>query len=243
MMAIILAGGKGARLRPYTLTIPKPLLPIGDMPILEVLLHQLAGVGYTRVVITLGHMMHLFAPIIGDGSRFNLEVTYCSEDKPLGTAGSIRVIDDLEENFLVMNGDLLTTIDYKELTRTHEQANAWGTIAVHKRNIDIDYGVVESTEDGRLDAYIEKPSYPFYVSMGINILSRRCLDFIPQSEKLDMPDLMLAMKKAGHKVMCHRTDCYWQDIGRFDDYEKASEDFTKDSTRFLPERPSRCRKF
>jgi NDP-sugar pyrophosphorylase family protein len=236
MMAVILAGGKGTRLQPFTITIPKPLLPLGDVPILEVVLRQLAAAGTTRAVITLGHMAHLFAASIGDGSRFGLRIDYGFEEEPLGTAGPLRLVPDLEENFLVMNGDLLTTLPYRELIEFHVQRGAWGTIAVHGREVKIDYGVVQTTADGRLSNYIEKPAIPYEVSMGINALSRRCVEFMPSAGKFDMPELMLAMHLAGKPVVCYKTDCYWQDIGRFDDYQRASEDFVAEPGRFLPKR-------
>jgi NDP-mannose synthase len=237
MMAVILAGGKGARLKPFTMVIPKPLLPLGDVPILEVVLRQLATAGTDRVVITLGHMAHLFAGSIGDGSRFGLRVEYCFEEEPLGTAGPIQLVRDLEDDFLVMNGDLLTTLDFRDLTETHRRRGAWGTIALHRREVKIDYGVVQTGADGRLDSYTEKPTIPYEVSMGINVLSRRCVDFIPASGPFQMPDLMLAMHKAGKPVLCYKTDCYWQDIGRFDDYQQASADFVENASKFLPSPP------
>ena len=234
MMAVILAGGKGARLRPYTMVIPKPLLPLGDLPILEVVLQQLSYAGFDRVAITLGHMAHLFNAVIGDGSRWKMHIDYCLEEEPLGTAGPLRLIDKLDENFLVMNGDLLTTLDYRDLFKIHTSRGAWGTIALHRRQVRIDYGVVETDDTGNLKDYIEKPTIPYKVSMGINILNRRCIDFIPAYGKFDMPQLMMAMRQAGGKVICHETDCYWQDIGRFDDYQQASEDFITDTSRFIP---------
>jgi NDP-sugar pyrophosphorylase family protein len=233
MQAVILAGGKGTRLRPYTMTIPKPLLPLGDMPILEVVLRQLASAGISRVIVTLGHLAHLFTALIGNGAKFGLKIDYCMEREPLGTAGPLRLIDHLDEHFLVMNGDVLTTLDYKDLFNTHINENAWSTIAICRREVDIDYGVIEIREDGSLDKYDEKPTIPYYVSMGINILSRKCVKYIPESGKFDMPQLMMAMRNAGQKVICYRTDCYWQDIGRFDDYQQASEDFLNDPQRFI----------
>jgi NDP-sugar pyrophosphorylase family protein len=217
------------------MTIPKPLLPLGDVPIIEIVLRQLAAAGLQRVVLTLGHMAHLFSALVGDGKRFGLRIEYCTEDQPLGTAGPLRLIGDLEDDFLVMNGDLLTTFDYGRLLETHRREEAWGTIALHAREAKIDYGVVETGPDGRLEKYVEKPVIPYDVSMGINVLSRRCLEFIPATGKFDMPELMLAMRRAGKKVICCRTDCYWQDIGRFDDYQRASADFVADAARFLPE--------
>lgn len=233
MMAVILAGGKGTRLKPFTMSIPKPLLPLGDVPIIEVVLQQLADTGFKRVVITLGHMAHLFAATIGNGDRWNMHIEYCREEAPLGTAGSLRLIEDLEDNFLVMNGDLLTTLDYDDLFKIHISRDSWGTIALHRREVHIDYGVVHTDENGLLKDYIEKPTIPYAVSMGINVLSRRCVDFIPAAGNFDMPQLMMAMRQAGKNVVCHETDCYWQDIGRFDDYQQASEDFTKDPGRFI----------
>ena len=235
-MAIILAGGKGTRLKPYTITIPKPLLPLGDVPILEVLLRQLAKAGVTRVVITLGHMAHLFFASIGKGERFGLQIDYCVEEEPLGTAAPIKRVKDLEENFLVINGDLLTTLDYKDLFKTHVIKTAWGTIAIHRREVKIDYGVIETTEDDLLGDYVEKPKIPYYVSMGVNVLTRKCVEFIPKKGRFDMPQLMMAMKKAGKIVACYKTDCYWQDIGRLDDFQQATEDFIKNPQRFIRSR-------
>jgi NDP-mannose synthase len=234
MMAVILAGGIGTRLKPFTMTIPKPLLPVGDVPILEVVLRQLAAAGVERVVIALGHMAHLFVASIGNGSRFGLHVDYCLEEEPLGTAGAIRLVENLEDDFLVMNGDLLTTLNFRELIDTHVRNAAWGTIALHQRVVNIDYGVVETTDDGRLSDYVEKPTIPYLVSMGINVLSRRCVDFIPASRPFQMPELMVAMHRAGKPVLCYKTDCYWQDIGRFDDYQQASADFVNTQSKFLP---------
>jgi NDP-sugar pyrophosphorylase family protein len=232
MMAVILAGGKGARLQPFTVSIPKPLLPIGETPILEVVLTQLARAGFKRIVVTLGHLPHLFTAIIGTGERFGIEIEYCREDTPLGTAGSLSLIREPEDDLLVMNGDLLTTIDYGALVRAHRDTKAGATIAVHRRTTYVDYGVIETDAAGALDKYIEKPSIPYLVSMGINMVSRNCLRYIPTGEKFDMPQLMLATKHAGHRVSCFESDCYWQDIGRFDDYQKASADYDADPRRF-----------
>jgi NDP-sugar pyrophosphorylase family protein len=234
MMAVILAGGKGTRLKPFTMTIPKPLLPLGDVPILEVVIRQLAAAGIARLVLTLGHMAHLFTASIGNGSRWGAHIEYCFEEEPLGTAGSLRLIKDPEETFIVMNGDILTTLDYRGLVVAHKNRNAWATVAVTRREVTIDYGVVVTTENGLLNDYREKPTIHYEVSMGINIISRKCLDFIPPMQKFDMPQLMLMLQRAGKPVACYKTDCYWRDIGRFDDYKDASEDFVADRSRFLP---------
>lgn len=234
MQAILLAGGKGTRLRPFTATIPKPLLPLGDVPIVEVVIQQLASRGIRRIAISLGHLAHLFSATIGDGSRFGVTIEYYIEDEPLGTAGPLRLIRDLGDHALVMNGDLLTTLDYLQLIQTHVTSGAWATIAVRRREVKIDLGVVITSEDGRLLDYQEKPVICYDVSMGINVISRRCLDLIPADRRFDMPELMLAIKKEGHDVLTFKTDCYWQDIGRFDDYEQACTDFENEPTRFLP---------
>ncbi len=233
-MAVILAGGKGTRLKPFTMAIPKPLLPLGDVPILEVVLRQLAHSGFNRVVIALGHMAPIFQAHLGEGRKFGMAISYVTEEEPSGTAGALRSIQGLEENFLVMNGDLLTTIDFGALFRFHREHHAWGTISLQKREVRIDYGVVHSTDSGALTDYVEKPTIPYEVSMGINVLSRNSLEFIPASGKYDMPELMLQMHKVGRRVMCYRPNCYWKDIGRFDDYQEASADFDSNPERFLP---------
>jgi NDP-sugar pyrophosphorylase family protein len=238
-MAVILAGGRGTRLQPYTITIPKPLLPVGDVPILEVVLRQLAADGFERVVIALGHMAHLLAATIGDGSRFGLRIQYCPEEQPLGTAGALRLIEDPEDNVLVMNGDVLTTLDYRALFQHHRASGAAATIATHKREVKIDYGVIQASADGTFSRYEEKPTIRYEVSMGINVLSRSAFAVIPASRKYDMPDLIQALHDAGNRISCFPTACYWQDIGRFDDYQQASADFARDPDRFLA--PDRLR--
>lgn len=232
-MAVILAGGKGTRLRPFTMTVPKPLLPLGDAPILEVVLRQLAQSGVRRVVLTLGHMAHLFSAVLGDGTRFGLEIEYCIEDQPLGTAGSLRLIANPTAEMLVMNGDILSTLNFAALLEHHRQSGALATIALSKRSVHIDYGVIERDSTGELGRYLEKPVIDYTVSMGINIVSAQALSLIPLNTKFDMPDLMLAIKAAGGRVACYLTDCYWQDIGRFDDYEQASSDYAADPVRFV----------
>jgi NDP-sugar pyrophosphorylase family protein len=237
MSAVILAGGKGTRLKPFTTTIPKPLLPLGDISIIEVVIEQLVAAGISRIVLTLGHMAPLLMACIGNGDRWGIKIEQVLEREPLGTAGPLRAIDNLEENFIVMNADLLTTLDYGAMFDYHVRHNSIGTIGLSKREVLIDYGVVRTTPTRLLDDYIEKPTIPYSVSMGINILSRKCLQFIPPTGKFDMPDLMLAMRRAGHSVHCYETDCYWKDIGRFDDYQQASEDFVRNPSRFLANWP------
>jgi NDP-sugar pyrophosphorylase family protein len=233
MVAVILAGGKGTRLKPFTMTIPKPLLPLGDVPILEIVIRQLAAAGVERVVLCVGHMAHLFTGLIGDGARWGVKVEYAFEDSPLGTAGPLRLVKDPGETFLVMNGDLLTTLDYRAMLAKHAEVGAQMTVALARREERIDYGVVVPGADGFVADYVEKPVSPYLVSMGINVVSREALARIPEG-RFDIPQLVMSLVNAGKKVYCHRPDCYWQDIGRFDDYQRASEDFTQDPQRFLP---------
>ncbi|MEO7503179.1 MAG: sugar phosphate nucleotidyltransferase [Gemmatimonadaceae bacterium] len=233
MLAVILAGGKGARLRPFTMTIPKPLLPLGDVPVLEVVIRQLAAEGFSRAILMLGHMAPIFIANFGDGGDYGISIEYGREAEALGTAAPLRSLTDPPEDFIVMNGDLLTDLSYRELIESHRRSGAAATMAVSERKEKIDYGVIELAPDGAFKDYREKPTVSHYVSMGINVLTRRALAAIPPAGHFDMPDLMLALHRGGDKVHCHRTRCYWQDIGRFDDYTRASEDFVKDPKRFL----------
>ena len=216
------------------MTIPKPLLPLGDFPILDVVLKQLSASGFDHVILTLGHMAPLFRSHFGDGSAYGIRLEYQLESEPLGTAGPLRALRDPPDDFLVMNGDLLTDLAYRDVVTSHRRGGAAGTICVTARQEKVDYGVVEMADDGAFLNYREKPVLPYFVSMGINVLSARALRHIPSSGRFDMPDLMLALHRSGEPVQCHRTDCYWQDIGRFDDYTRASEDFLADPARFLP---------
>lgn len=233
MQAIVLAGGKGTRLKPFTNVIPKPLVPIGDMPILEVVLRQLKAHGYTRITLAVNHLARLIGAFFGDGSDIGLRINYSMESRVLGTAGPLRIINDLEDDFLVMNGDLLTTLDYAELMRFHRENRSDVTIATFPKDVKIDLGVVES-EGSRFVDYVEKPIYSFTVSMGVYALNRRVLESIPQGEKFDMPELVLAQKRMGRKVMCFSSECEWLDIGRVDDYEQAVGLFEAARERYLP---------
>ncbi|HVF39134.1 MAG TPA: sugar phosphate nucleotidyltransferase [Gemmatimonadaceae bacterium] len=233
MLAVILAGGKGTRLKPFTMTIPKPLLPLGDVPVLEIVLRQLAADGFTKIILTIGHMSPLFLANFGDGRELGLSITYVRESEPLGTAAPLRQLENLPEDFLVMNGDLLTDLSYRDLFKAHRSAGAAATMAVIERKERIDYGLIQIGEDGSFRDYEEKPLVSHHVSMGINVLNKRVLTRVPAAGHFDMPELILALHRGGEKVHCHRADCYWQDIGRFDDYTRASEDFVRDSARFL----------
>lgn len=232
---VILAGGKGTRLKPYTTVFPKPLMPIGEMPILEVVLRQLKSYGFRKVTLSVNHLADLIQTFFKDGNSLGLEISYCMEDKPLGTAGSISLVEDLTDPFLVMNGDLLTTLNYKALLLKHIQSQAQATIGVFPREVKIDFGVLEIDSVGRLLDYQEKPQYEYLVSMGVNVFQRTVLELIPRGEYLDIPTLMMKLKNAGKQVMTFRSDCEWLDIGRPDDYENALKLFEKSKQKYLKE--------
>jgi len=232
LTGVILAGGQGTRLRPFTITIPKPLLPVGDIPILEVVIRQMIGAGIKHIVLALGHMAPLFMGLIGDGSRWGVRIEYLIEDEHLGTAGILRSIAATQGELLVMNGDVLTTLDYSGLIQAHRSTGAWATIALSHRKVEIGYGVVEA-KNGFLESYREKPTISYDVSMGVNVITAEALSLVPASGRFDMPELLMAIKRAGRAVACWSTDCYWKDIGLFDDYQKASADFVENPSRFL----------
>lgn len=234
MKAVILAGGKGTRLSPYTKVLPKPLMPIGDMPILEVILRQIKLAGVNDVVLTVGHLSELLRTFFQDGSRLGLSISYNYEDSPLGTAGPIAFVPNLEETFLVMNGDVLSTLPIRELIQFHKTQNAIATIATHHRRVKIDLGVIQWDGDARVTGYIEKPTYDYSVSMGIYVFEPRVLTYIPRGEYYDFPDLVKKLIGVGEKVIGYRFDGYWQDLGRPDDYESAAQDFDQMRSQFLP---------
>ncbi len=234
MKAIILAGGKGARLAPYTRILPKPLMPIGDMPILEVILRQMKEAGITDVVLTVGHLSGLLQAFFQNGEKLGLNIQYSCEETPLGTAGPLSMVSGLDDTFLVANGDVLTTLDISDLIRFHKEQNAITTIAVHHRKVKIDFGVIQWENGPRISGYVEKPAFDYWVSMGIYVFEPRVLAYIPQGKYLDFPDLVKSLIAAGEHVAGYQFDGYWQDLGRPDDYETANLDFEKMRSQFLP---------
>jgi NDP-mannose synthase len=237
MQAIILAGGKGTRLRPYTTVIPKPLMPVGDMPILEIILRQLKRAGVEEIILACSYMGQMFQAFFQDGRRFGLHIDYSYEEKSLGTAGPIAmVLDRMKADFLVVNGDLLTTLDYRKLYDAHCAAGVAATLGLYTREVKIDFGVVEPDAAGNLSRYIEKPEYKFEVSMGVNVFSPEAVrPFLKAGEHLDIPQLMMQLRAAGQRVLCFRSPCYWLDIGRLDDYQTANEIFESRKLEFLPD--------
>ncbi|MCX5557209.1 sugar phosphate nucleotidyltransferase [Streptomyces sp. NBC_00038] len=227
MHAVILAGGKGVRLRPYTTALPKPLVPIGDQhAILEIVMRQLAGAGFTTCTIAIGHLGHIIRAYVGNGSQWGLRVGYSTEDSPLGTMGPLlTMLDRLPEHFLVMNGDILTDLDFGAVLRSHEESDSPLTIATYARTVAIDFGVL-TTEAGKVVGFAEKPSMDYRVSMGVYGLTRDTLNGYTPGLPLGFDELVLDLLKAETPPAAYEFDGYWLDIGRPDDYDRANAEFT-----------------
>ena len=236
--AVVLAGGLGMRLRPYTTVLPKPLMPVGDRPILDVIVRQLAHQGFERLTIVTGHLAELIEAFFGDGERFGIPIDYYREDQPLGTVGALSLLGGLDDDFLMMNGDVLTDLPFGAFYEEHRAGGAAATIAAHRREVQVSLGVLQFDDGGdadRLTGYVEKPSYRYEVSMGVYAFSPRVLGLIEPGERLDFPDLVLRLLDAGEEVRARRSEGdYWLDIGRHDDYETAMDEFERMRDRFLP---------
>ena len=226
-MAVILAGGLGSRLRPYTVVLPKPLMPVGDMPILEIIIKQLARHGITRIILAVNHQAALMRAFFGEGERLGVSITYSLETKPLGTMGPLRLMPSLPDNFIVMNGDVLCDLDFASFVDRHEQEQRLFTISAARREQLIDYGVLVSSAAGRLTGFSEKPKTNYLVSMGVYCVSRRVLDWIPDDQPFGFDQLMLKLIAANHAVKVEPHEGYWLDIGRPDDYYRAIEDWPR----------------
>lgn len=231
--AVILAGGRGTRLKPLTVVFPKPLVPLGDTPIVEILLRRLSAAGFRNVTLCTGYLAELLVAVCGDGTRFGLDIKYVHEEGPLGTAGPLGGIGELTDPFIVMNGDLLTTLSFDKLLSFHLEEKADITVGLYRRDVKIDFGVVQADNQGRFQKFSEKPVYHFEVSMGVNVLSRSVMKHVIRGKHLDMPDLITKVHETGGRVRCYREDCYWLDIGRMDDYALAQDEFTENRHRFL----------
>ncbi|MDI6719350.1 MAG: sugar phosphate nucleotidyltransferase [Methanomicrobiales archaeon] len=228
MKAVILAGGRGRRLEPYTTVIPKPLMPVGDKPILEIVLRQLRHHGITDVIIAVGYLSELIAAFFGDGSRFGLNISYSREETPLGTAGCLGLIKPLlDETFLMMNGDILTTLSYSDLLDAHRRGGAMATVALNRKRYSIDFGIVETDSDQNIVRYNEKPTVEHMVSMGIYAFEPEVLQYVEPHTYLDFPHLIERLIREGEPVRAHIADCYWLDIGREEDYRRANAEIDR----------------
>ena len=234
LRAVILAGGKGVRLQPFTVNFPKPLVPLGDTPVIEVLMRRLINFGITDITLTLGHLAELIKAYFDHRRQLVEKITlrYVEEEKPIGTAGSLALVPDLIDTFLVMNGDLLTDLDLNKLVDFHRKQKAALTVATHKRHVKIDLGVLEFGRNHEITTYLEKPRKSYHVSMGIYVYEPRVLKYIEKGKYLDFPDVVLRLLEKGEKVCAYPSRCLWLDIGRPDDYARAQELFAEKRERF-----------
>jgi len=227
------------RLRPYTTVLPKPLMPVGDRPILDVIVRQLKLHGFERLTIVTGHLAELIEAFFGNGEKYGIEIDYFREDEPLGTVGALALLDGLDDDFLVMNGDVLTDLAYGEFLAGHTASGAAASVAAHRREVQVSLGVLQFEDDAdedRLTGYIEKPTYHYEVSMGVYAFSPRAVELIEPNQRLDFPDLVLKLLDVGEVVRARRSeDDYWLDIGRHDDYETAMDEFEQLRERLLPD--------
>jgi NDP-mannose synthase len=223
--AIVLAGGKGTRLAPFTHVLPKPLLPVGERPILDLVLTQLSRAGCTKATMAVGHLGHLIEIYCGAGDRWGIEIDYYRETTPLGTVGALAHIEVPDQPFVVMNGDVLSDLSFVELLDQHANSDAALTIGAFRRKVRDELGILEVGGDGALVAYREKPEHEYLVSMGIYAFSRAAVDLIPAETRMDFPDLVVALLAAQRPVRAHVHSEYWLDLGRHDDFARANEEF------------------
>ncbi|MGH2833461.1 MAG: sugar phosphate nucleotidyltransferase [Solirubrobacteraceae bacterium] len=236
--AVILAGGEGTRLRPYTTVLPKPLMPIGDRPVLDIVVRQLKAHGFERITMATGYLAELIEAFFRDGEAYGIAIDYFREREPLGTVGALALIDGLaDDHVLVMNGDVLTDIDYGALLERHRSSDAAATIATKQREIQVSLGVLRFAEESdptRLTGYDEKPTIDYIASMGVYCFAPRALSRIKPGERLDFPDLVLRLIADDEIVRSWPSNDYWLDIGRHDDYEQAQEEFEAVRERLIP---------
>lgn len=238
MHAVMMAGGRGTRLAPYTTILPKPLMPLSDRPILDVLVRQLIRDGVDGVTISVSPLSGLIESWVRHHGGYDVPVGFVYEDEPLGTAGALRNVARPDSTFLALNGDVLTTLDFRELVARNRESGAIATMATKRRVVDVQYGVVHAHPDGAVARLEEKPKLAFTVSMGIYAMDPAIVDLIEDGERIDFPDLLLRAMDAGHVVQTLEFDGYWRDIGNPDDYESAITEFAADPNGFLG--PHRC---
>jgi NDP-sugar pyrophosphorylase family protein len=231
--AIILAGGKGTRLRPYTVVLPKPLMPVGEFPILEVIIRQLSAAGFDHITMAVNHQAEIIKAFFGNGEKWNIKIDYSLEDKPLSTMGPLKLITDLPDNFLIMNGDILTDIDFAAFHDNHCNEKNIFTISAARRVQVSEYGVLVKNDASKLVDFKEKPKQEFLVSMGIYMASKKILDIIPEGQAYGFDHLMLELIKQKNFASIKEHKGYWLDIGRPDDYMQAIEEFEQKKSVFL----------
>lgn len=240
MRAVVLAGGLGTRLRPYTTVIPKPLVPIGNRPVLEHLIRSLAKCGVDRIDLCVNHLGELILVYLANADLPpELQLAFHWEREPLGTAGAVGAIDDLDGTFIAVNGDVLTNLDYRKVVAFHHEQEAALTIAMRSQRVHLDLGVIES-EGGLVTGFIEKPALSYRVSMGVYIYDERALRFLPEGV-CQFPDLVLRLLDAGERVAAFESDADWFDIGTIGEYERAAADVERSPEKYdiepIGERP------
>lgn len=233
MRAIILAGGKGVRLRPFTTLIPKPLIPIEDIPITEILIGQLKYYGFNRVTLAVGYMAEMIKAYFKDGKKWQVKIDYVKEDKPLGTIGPLAKIKFKEDDILVLNSDILTDLNFTDFTNYHKKMKSLMTVALHRRDIKVEYGVIERDNANLVVDYIEKPTLHYNVSMGIYAINKQALRYIPKNKKYDMPDFIKELLRNKKKILAYESKDYWLDIGSPSEYERAVDEFKTKKKRLL----------
>lgn len=231
--AVILAGGAGSRLWPYTVTLPKPLMPVGDLPILEIVIRQLSSFAFERITMAVGHQAGIIRAFCNDGQKWNVKIDYSEEKSPLGTMGPLKLISDLPDNFLIMNGDVLTDLDFDKFFKLHVDSKNLFTIASYKRRQITDFGVLQISGDGLLTGFAEKPAVEHIVSMGIYMASKEILNYIPENQPFGFDQLVLTLieERRPPGITAHHGQ--WLDIGRFEDYQAAIEEFDRNRHRYL----------
>ena len=231
--AILLAGGKGTRLKPFTKILPKPLMPIGKFTILEIVIRQLKYYGFKHITITVNHQAKLIKAFFGNGKKFNVTIDYALEKKPLGTMGPLKGIKDLPDNFLVMNGDILTDLNFNKLYNIHKKNKNLFTISSYKRKDSIDYGLLKINKKNTLIKFVEKPNKIYQVSMGIYIIEKQIIKYLPNNRYFGFDHLMYKLLKLKKNVKVINHNGYWLDIGKPEDYINAIKQFKKMKNRLL----------
>lgn len=241
MKAVILAGGRGTRLAPLTMIVPKPLVPIGHVPVLEVLLRQLSDQGFSEAILSVDYLADLIRAYVAQRSELTRRMTISTvqDEVPTGTAGPLAGIEGLDETFVVLNGDVLTTLDIRDLVAAHRASGAMLTVATHKRSVRVPLGVLEINDAGRVVEYREKPELFYRAAMGINVYEPAALGFLKRGERLDFPDLVRRLIDAGQPVHSYETDCFWLDMGTPDEYETAQAEARVHLARYIDDEPGR----
>lgn len=227
MKALILAGGLGTRLKPFTTVIPKPLMPIGNVPILEIVIKQLAKNGFNEIYLSVNYLAELIGTFFKDGKKFGVKIEYLYEEKPLGTIGPLKLIKKMPDNIIVINGDTLTDLNYNTFFKYHVLNKALLTISSYKRNIKIDFGVLKKCEkNNKIIGFDEKPNIESLVCMGVNAVNHKIIEFIPDNEFFGFDSLVKKMLDEKLNIKTYLHEGYWLDIGRHEDYDKANEEFS-----------------